>query len=66
MQKTFFDVFTLTPVPRRRSIAITVSVCLSVYLSVCLSIHEHIYETTRPIFAKFLGMLRMSSGGVAI
>ena len=44
-------------------------VCLS--LPVCLSVRDHIFETTRPIFAKFLtrvtyAMARSSSGSVVI
>ena len=49
----------------------SVSVCLSVCLCVCVSVRDHIIGTTRPIFTKFLCMLRMavarfSSGGVVI
>ena len=36
----------------------SVPVCLSVSLcvSVCLSVHDHIFETTLPIFTKFFLM----------
>ena len=32
---------------------ISMSVCLSVCLDVCLSVCDHIFRTTRPIFAGF-------------
>jgi len=46
--------------------SVYVCVCLS-----CLSVRDHIFETARPIFTKFLCMLpmavaRSSSGGVVI
>jgi len=46
---------------------------MSVYVCVyvCLSVRDHVFGTTRPIFAKFLCMLPMAvarsySGGVVI
>ena len=46
---------------------------MSVYVCVyvCLSVRDHVFGTTRPIFAKFLRMLPMAvarsySGGVVI
>jgi len=40
----------ITPPPiGKRSIVMSVSVCLSV----CLSVREHVFGTTRPIFTKF-------------
>ena len=61
-----------TPPPAgKRSIVMTVSVCLSLCVFVRLSVREHISGTKRPVFTNFLCMLpmavaRSSSGGVAI
>ena len=57
----------ITPPPiGKRSIVMSVSVCLSV----CLSVREHVFGTTRPIFTKFfylshMAVTRSCSGGVA-
>jgi len=34
-----------------------ISRCILMTVSVCLSVREHIYETTHPIFTKFLRSL---------
>jgi len=42
----------------------SVSVCLCV--SVCLSVHDHIFETTRPIFTKFFTHVTHGRGSVLL